>query len=670
MQMLTVFLILLAFIAASLLVYFQYFFKEKNYKSRWFLAFLRFISVFSVLVLLINPKFEKKSYDIIKPKLLIAIDNSSSIVFAKQDTLVKKIADQLKTNKQLNKKFDLSYFTFGNSLKINKNFNFQESQTNIYQVLKGLNDVAPKGTSPIILISDGNQTYGNDYKYFNSKQPVYPIIIGDTTLFSDLEISQINVNKYARLDNNFEVEVFVNYSGNKKIKTNFTVEKNKQIVYSEKVTLSKDKKSEHIQFKLPANNIGKQLYKLKIEPFKDEKNRINNYNNFSVEVIDEQTKIALVYTILHPDIGMFKRVIETNKQRKVSLINLNSNNSYVADNDIFILYQPNNKFDRIFDLIDSEKKNYFIITGRNTDWNFLNQVQDDFNKTNILSTESYYANYNKDFDLFYTENIGFSDFSPLEDAFGKIKFSVPYQSLLLQNINGLETNNPLLVATSNQSKRSVILFGENSWKWRALSYTNEQSFEKFNQFFNSLIQFLSITKKSTSIELTYNSFYYANDIIKISAKTYDDNLNFDINANLELFINGDKKGVPLQLKNNFYEVQVNDLKSGEYNFIVKNILNSNQVSGTFTIAKYAVEHEAKISNVISLSTLAMNSNGKSYYPSQVNTLIKYLIENQYYTSVQKENKIMVSFIDWKWILSLIILSLSLEWFIRKYRGLI
>ena len=99
---------------------------------------------------------------------------------------------------------------------------------------------------------------------------------------------------------------------------------------------------------------------------------------------------------------------------------------------------------------------------------------------------------------------------------------------------------------------SVILFGENSWKWRALSYTNEQSFEKFDQFFNSLIQFLSIRKKSTSIELTYNSFYYANDPVKISAKTYDENLNFDINANLELFINGDNKGVPFQLKTNFF----------------------------------------------------------------------------------------------------------------------
>jgi len=297
-------------------------------------------------------------------------------------------------------------------------------------------------------------------------------------------------------------------------------------------------------------------------------------------------------------------------------------------------------------------------------------VQSDFKKSSALNIENYYANFDLDFNLFYFEDIGFSDFPPLEDIFGEIKFSVPYQTLLQQNINGIETKNPLLVATSNGSKRSVILFGENSWKWRALSYRDNQSFEKFDQFFNSLIQFLSITKNSIPIELTYNSFYYANDPIKISAKTYDENLNFDSNANLELFINGKKIEVPFQLRNDYYELKITDLKSGDYNFIVKNKQNKNKATGSFTVANYQVEHEIKSSNIRSLDALALNSNGKSYYPNQIKDLIKNLVENQDYTSVQKENKIMVSLIDWKWILSLIVLSLSLEWFIRKYRGLI
>ena len=42
----------------------------------------------------------------------------------------------------------------------------------------------------MLLITDGNQTYGNDYQYTasNYKQPIYPIILGDTITYTDLSI--------------------------------------------------------------------------------------------------------------------------------------------------------------------------------------------------------------------------------------------------------------------------------------------------------------------------------------------------------------------------------------------------------------------------------------------------------------------------------------------------
>jgi hypothetical protein len=51
---------------------------------------------------------------------------------------------------------------------------------------------------PTILLTDGNQTSGNDYIYsFDETNKVFPIVLGDTTKIVDLKISQINVNKYA-----------------------------------------------------------------------------------------------------------------------------------------------------------------------------------------------------------------------------------------------------------------------------------------------------------------------------------------------------------------------------------------------------------------------------------------------------------------------------------------
>ena len=112
------------------------------------------------------------------------------------------------------------------------------------------------------------------------------------------------------------------------------------------------------------------------------------------------------------------------------------------------------------------------------------------------------------------------------------------------------------------------------------------------------------------------------------------------------------------------------LKSGDYKFVVSNKLKNNQTSGAFTIANYSIENKDLTADIASLNSLALNSNGKIYYPDKIDNLLQNLTENKEFSSIQKENKKIISLINWKWLLGIIILSLSLEWFIRKYRGLV
>lgn len=666
----TIALIILAFLIALLVVYFQYFFNEKKIKETNTLAILRFISVFSIIVLLINPKIQQKILETVKPKLLVAVDNSSSILYSNQDSIVELIAKKINENSELRDKFEIENFTFGSSVQNNSNLNFQDSQTNINDVLSSLNSISKQQIAPIILISDGNQTYGNDYKYYQSKQAVYPIIIGDTTQISDIEINRINVNSYSFLDNKFPVEVFIQYTGNGIVKTNYIIEESNKLIYRQSISLSKKNNNVRLQFNLPANKVGKHSYISRIEPFNGEKNTINNNYIFSVEIIDEQTSVAIVYDFIHPDIGMLKRSIESNKQREVNLIHVKNIVEYSADIDLFILYQPNDKFNEIFNEINSLDKNYFVITGKQTDWNFLNIAQNSFKKNTLSSTEEYYANYNTEFDKFQIDDIGFSEFPPLEDYFGDIRFTNAYESILTQSIRGISTQSPLLAIFTHRKRRGVALFGENIWKWRALSYTSDRTFEKFDQFMNSIIQFLTIPKKTNPIDIDYNPFYYTDEPIKITAKIYDSNFNFDANNPLELIFQGSNEKRPFYLNGTIYELNLNDLQSGDYSFTVSNAQNNKSVNGLFTVIDYSVEQQKSQANKNDLSILANNSGGKTFYPNQMEDLYQYILKNENLVSIQKIKIKTTSLIDWKWLLGLIVLSLSLEWFIRKYRGLI
>ena len=66
--------------------------------------------------------------------------------------------------------------------------------------------------------------------------------------------------------------------------------------------------------------------------------------------------------------------------------------------------------------------------------------------------------------------------------------------------------------------------------------------------------------------------------------------------------------------------------------------------------------------------LADETNGKLFYDEQKNNLINELKSDTRYNSTQYISSIKTPLISWKWILGFIILTLSIEWFTRKYFG--
>jgi hypothetical protein len=59
-----------------------------------------------------------------------------------------------------------------------------------------------------------------------------------------------------------------------------------------------------------------------------------------------------------------------------------------------------------------------------------------------------------------------------------------------------------------------------------------------------------------------------------------------------------------------------------------------------------------------------------YYPNQIEKLIEELSMDTRYLPTQKSVENVVSLIDFRIILGIIILAFTAEWFIRKYNGLI
>lgn len=674
----TIVLLLLSALTAAGLSYFQYFYKNKSRsKLTKLLALLRFLAIFGILLLLINPIISRKTYETIKTPLALVVDNSKSITELKSDAVSKEMFEKLANNSELKDKYDLQLYSFDTdfqSIEEASELNFKGNQSHFDKVAKSLKSINKNLTFPTVLISDGNQTSGEDYVFsFDANNKVYPLVVGDTTTYLDLKINQINVNKYAFHKNKFPAEVFLQYAGNKSINATFSISQGNSVLTQQTVSFSPSQKAQIVNVLLPADKVGMQLYTAKITSNETEKNTYNNTKKFAVEIIDQRSEIAIVSAINHPDLGAIKRAIETNASRKVTIIKPKEISELNKFN-VLILHQPTAEFKSIFDANKNLRINTWIITGNNTDYGFLNQQQNAMTFRVSSQKEDYTASFNADFNLFATDNIGFEGFPPLENAYGNITPNANASVLLTSRIRTVDTNAPLLAFSDNQGLRSAYLLGENIWKWRAHSYVEKKSFDDFDIFMDKVVQYLASNDAKKSLIVNHERFYNSGDALEITAQYFNKNYELDEKARLTITVTNAKtkqvKRYDMLRASNAFKVNLDGLPAGNYSFTVKELNSNSSYSAGFEILDFDIEKQFVNPDLARLRQLAAQTKGAVYVPNQVDNLIKTLLENQDYKAIQKEIVNKTPIIDWIWLLVLVAALLATEWFVRKYNGLL
>ena len=151
MQTSNLLLIVLAAIVAVGLVLFQYYYKSKKRgKLKIFLSFLRFIGLFGLFILLINPKFSKSEYTIEKTNLIVLTDNSSSMKKSEEEVLM--VLEKIKKYTKLSDRFNIRNYAFGNTLEETDSLFFNKKNTNISKALTELEIVDSNTNSAIVLL--------------------------------------------------------------------------------------------------------------------------------------------------------------------------------------------------------------------------------------------------------------------------------------------------------------------------------------------------------------------------------------------------------------------------------------------------------------------------------------------------------------------------------------
>lgn len=677
MQTATFLGVLLAAVVSLLLVFWQYYFRSSVKSSKThLLAILRWMSLFGVLLLVINPKIKKSTLLSEKQNLVLLVDNSKSMRNAGAGDQAREWVAELLKNDRLPDRFNIRDYAFGRGLFERDSLDFNAEVSDISGALSATEAVYGRDKAVVVLLTDGNQTIGKEYEFMGSELhfPVYSVVVGDTTTYTDLKISRVNMNKYAFLNNTFPLEIFLTYDGSGEVTSRLTISLEDKVVFSQDVKFTPEQNSQKISTSLKAQEVGFKTLQFDLAPLPGERNKANNRWRTSFEVIDEKTRIGIVSEVAHPDIGALIKAVESNEQRSATLLKPQAGEAELSEFDLLILFHPGRTFIGVYDYLEKSGMNSFTLTGPGTDWRYLNGVLKGLEVNSFNQAEELMPVVNPAFSLFDISDFSVEDFPPLKGSLGEVLITRPSESILQQQVKGIVLQEPLFLITSDEGGRQAYLFGENIWKWRVQSFINDRNFENFDNLINKVIFYLTSDGKRERLNVNYETVYTAVSDRTIKASYFDATFVFDSSAELRLDIRGVENEVSTQqnmvLSNMQYEADLRDLSPGEYVFSVTVEGENLKREGRFRIEDFNLEDLFISSNYAKLQQLSEGSGGALFFPEQEQVLIEKLTEDPQFAPVQKSIENVVSLIDFKLLLGLIILALTAEWFIRKYTGLI
>lgn len=670
------FMIALVFLLSVGAAGFHYFYKTKGpVRKKVVLGFLRFLSIFALLLLLLNPQLERISYSTQKPELLIVVDHSASVKHLEEEDRIRKFIEKLAGDPEIKERFHLNFFTFGDSLSKARVSDFNEKQTDIPAALKRLDRIYASMLAPTLLLTDGNYTTGKNpfAAAADYGQPLIPVVLGDTAHYADLEISRVSYNKHGFLKNFLPVEVIVKYSGKQPVQSELKIKSGIVTLFSRKLSFDGENDVAVVRADLPSVALGVNQYVARLRPFGEEKNKKNNIEEFAVEIIDERPSVLVIYSILHPDLQALKKSISSEQGRLVHLQHISSLESVEESHDLVILYQPDNRFRTLMEGLAETNQDTWIITGPETDLELLNDQQKvlDFSSGD---TGEYFPELNENFDLF--QNLEFEDFPPLLSRSDtvSVRSSFPVETLLFRRAGESEGLEPLLAMAQEDQRRTGFLIGSGIWKWRSQSFENQGSYEEFDAFIGKIIRLLSIGGNKQRLRVEHELLYKQGRDLQIFARYLDKNYRFDPNADLLLRVQNEitkeKQEISFVPTRRKYAAGLRSLAPGTYTFQVVVAGEDLKSGGSFRVLPYHAEAQYTRSRPELLQNLAENHGQQIFYLDQVDRLKQKLLSSESYQLVRKSHKKNVPLIDWYYLLVIISVTLSAEWFLRKYYGYI
>lgn len=666
---------------AGLLYAFLLYFRDKKNNQRsklitTILPIFRFTSITLITLLLLDVFIKNSTTEVEKPIIIIAQDNSSSIIANKDSSEIKNnyIPDLKKFTEALKEKYTVKLYRFDTESKPTETFDFKGKETDISKVFEDIeNNYANSNVGAIVLATDGIYNKGKNPLHTKSKlnAPIYTIAFGDTIEQKDVWIQAINQNQIAYLGNSFPIEIIVNASGLKNKSVNLSISQNGLVIKNEKISIQSENFSKPFNFSIEATKTGLQKYTVTLSDLTEDKNKTNNVQSFFVDVIDNRDKILIVANAPHPDIAAINESISATQTYEVDIVLINELTTSIKPYSLIILHQVNAIPPKILEELKTTKKSIFYI-GLNPPPTLLNfSIPSTNNKLNDAE-----AILNKDFSLFELNRElknGVNEWPAIKCNFGSFNLANGSYALMNQRIGVVNTETPLFIFNETNGVKTAGFFGDGLWRWKLRDYLDHESHQLFNELIHKTVQYLSTKADKSFFRVYSKKIIYENESIDFTAELYNQSYELISEPDVTLVLTNEKNNrfnFTFSKKQNNYQLTSGQFPSGEYSYEANTKVGDKvyKKTGNIIIKEIISEKINILANHALLYQLSKESGGKLVYKNELEQLQQSILKNESIKSISYLQKQITDLINLKWLFALILAFLTTEWYIRKQQG--
>ena len=343
---------------------------------------------------------------------------------------------------------------------------------------------------------------------------------------------------------------------------------------------------------------------------------------------------------------------------------------------------PQKMFDGIINLISNRNVPFFIMINQYSDKGLLKKLEPFLPV--ILSTgagvefegQPGLAEGVERNPLFYSTSPGalkaWDDLPPVLIPNFRAEARPESQVLAYVKLNSRVMPNPLIVSRNFGSKRSLAVIAGDIWKWK-LKAKNENLFD---DFLFSTAKWLGAVKDKKRFSLRTNKKFYArNEQVEFVAELYTESFDPLSDGEVSVTLNSPQGKTSFSLSSTgsgIYQGIYKPETPGDYTFTGVATLDGKVIAtdgGNFNTGDINIELLNPYTDAGFLRNLSSITGGEFYYYTNYLKLFDDLTQFNKESSVEIKTTETHNLWNNPWLLIIIVLLLSLEWFFRKREGM-